>query len=88
LDYFKTGKNRIDFLQASYMVLVSVYPCITGYVYLLGTQILWPLDYRFALKTIFVVDPLYTIPLVIALIWYGKQKMLHFAKKHNQRPIH
>jgi inner membrane protein len=56
------------------MVLVSVYPCITGYVYLLGTQILWPLDYRFALKTIFVVDPLYTIPLVIALIMVWKTK--------------
>jgi inner membrane protein len=45
-----------------------------------GTQILWPLDYRFALKTIFVVDPLYTI-LVIALIMVWKQKMLHL-KKH------
>jgi inner membrane protein len=46
---FQNWKNKIDF-QASYMVLVSVYPCIIRYVYLLGTQILWPLDYRFALK--------------------------------------
>ncbi len=33
-----------------------------------GTQILWPLPDRFALKTIFVIDPLYTVPLLIALI--------------------
>jgi inner membrane protein len=48
LDYFKTGK-RIDFLHASHMALGVCYPCIR-YVYLLGTQILWPLDYGFALK--------------------------------------
>ncbi|HEU0136790.1 MAG TPA: metal-dependent hydrolase [Flavobacterium sp.] len=29
-----------------------------------GTQLLWPLPHRFALKTIFVVDPLYTLPLL------------------------
>lgn len=33
-----------------------------------GTQILWPLPERFALKTIFVIDPLYSIPLLISLI--------------------
>jgi inner membrane protein len=46
-----------------------------------GTQILWPLDYRFALKTIFVVDPLYTIPLVIALIMARKTKDVVLRKK-------
>ncbi len=34
-----------------------------------GTQILWPLPDRFALKTIFVIDPLYTIPLLISLLY-------------------
>ena len=34
-----------------------------------GTQMLWPLDYRIALKSIFVIDPLYTLPLTICLIW-------------------
>jgi inner membrane protein len=33
-----------------------------------GTQLFWPLDYRIAWNTIFVVDPLYTLPLLIAVI--------------------
>jgi inner membrane protein len=63
------------------MVLVSVYPCITGYVYLLGDTILWPLDYRFALKQS-LLDPLYTIPLVIALIMVWKTKDAALHKKY------
>lgn len=35
-----------------------------------GTQLFWPFsDYRVAFKSIFVVDPLYTLPLLITLIW-------------------
>jgi inner membrane protein len=34
-----------------------------------GTQLLWPLDLRIAYKNIFVIDPLYTIPFMICLIW-------------------
>ncbi len=34
-----------------------------------GTQLLWPLNYRIAFKSIFVIDPLYTVPLTICLIW-------------------
>lgn len=33
-----------------------------------GTQLFWPLDLRLAFKTIFVVDPLYTLPFLIFLI--------------------
>ncbi|WP_339627013.1 metal-dependent hydrolase [uncultured Winogradskyella sp.] len=33
-----------------------------------GTQLFWPLDIRLAFKTIFVVDPLYTVPFLIFLI--------------------
>lgn len=34
-----------------------------------GTQFFWPFsDYRVALNTIFVIDPLYTVPLVISVI--------------------
>jgi inner membrane protein len=39
-----------------------------------GTQILWPLPDRFALKTIFVIDPLYTFPLLISLIYVFRTK--------------
>ena len=35
-----------------------------------GTQLLWPFsNVRIAFKSIFVVDPLYTLPLFICLIW-------------------
>lgn len=34
-----------------------------------GTQLFWPFDYRVAIKSIFVIDPLYTLPLTICLIW-------------------
>jgi len=33
-----------------------------------GTRVLWPLDYPFAFKSIFVVDPLYTIPFAYFLL--------------------
>lgn len=34
-----------------------------------GTQLFWPIDYRIAFKSIFVIDPLYTLPLTICLVW-------------------
>lgn len=35
-----------------------------------GTQLFWPFsDERVAFKSIFVIDPLYTVPLLICLIW-------------------
>lgn len=34
-----------------------------------GTQIFWPLDYLVAFKSIFVIDPLYTLPLFVCLVW-------------------
>lgn len=34
-----------------------------------GTQLFWPLDLRMAYKNIFVIDPLYTIPFMVFLIW-------------------
>lgn len=33
-----------------------------------GTQLFWPLDLRLAFKTIFVIDPLYTLPFLVFLI--------------------
>jgi len=33
-----------------------------------GTQFFWPLDYRISFNTVFVVDPLYTIPFGICLL--------------------
>jgi inner membrane protein len=33
-----------------------------------GTQFLWPLDYRITFNTVFVIDPLYTIPFGLCLL--------------------
>lgn len=39
-----------------------------------GTQLLWPLDYKFSYNNIFVVDPLYTLPFLAFLIFAMVQK--------------
>jgi inner membrane protein len=39
-----------------------------------GTQLFWPMDYRMAFKTIFVIDPLYTLPLMVFLVLAAFQK--------------
>ena len=33
-----------------------------------GTQFLWPFDYRITFNTVFVIDPLYTVPFMICLL--------------------
>lgn len=67
--------------------LLLVFSCLFTHVLLdaftsWGTQILWPLPYRFALKTIFVIDPLYTVPLLISLIYVFKNKSVLLRKKY------
>ena len=39
-----------------------------------GTQLFWPLDIRLAFKSIFVIDPLYTLPFLIFLILAMRRK--------------
>jgi inner membrane protein len=34
-----------------------------------GTTLLWPIDYKVAYNNIFIVDPLYTIPFMVCVIW-------------------
>ncbi|HBD25549.1 metal-dependent hydrolase [Flavobacterium sp.] len=79
----KIEKNKISFKSASLLA----FWCLTTHVLLdlftsWGTQILWPFDYRFALKTIFVIDPLYTIPLLISLIFVWKNKDSQIRRKY------
>lgn len=52
-----------------------------------GTQIFWPIEHRIALKTIFVVDPLYTIPLLVGLVYVWKSKSLEKRKKYLYRGL-
>lgn len=79
----KIERNKINFIQASGMVFWCLFTHVLLDIFTSwGTRILWPLDYRFALKTIFVIDPLYTIPLVISLIMVWKTKDIILRKKY------
>ena len=46
-----------------------------------GTQLLWPLDTKFAYNNIFVVDPLYTLPLIICCILALRKKKADPARR-------
>lgn len=39
-----------------------------------GTQLFWPLDIRLAFKSVFVIDPLYTLPFIIFVILAMRRK--------------
>ncbi len=47
-----------------------------------GTQLLWPHPYRFEFNTIFVVDPLFTLPMLVTTIWL-MFKRRDAASRHN-----
>lgn len=85
----KIERERINFKSASNMV----FWCLLTHVLLdmftsWGTQIFWPSTHRIALKTIFVVDPLYTIPLLISLVVAWRKPLFSMRKKHVLRGIY
>lgn len=50
-----------------------------------GTQLFWPLEQRLAFKTIFVIDPLYTLPFLVFLVLAMRQKRVSLKRKrYNQ----
>ncbi|MFA9188399.1 metal-dependent hydrolase [Flavobacterium sp. FBOR7N2.3] len=78
----KMERDKINFGSATKMV----FWCLLTHVLLdlftsWGTQVFWPLPDRIALKTIFVIDPLYTIPLLICLILAWRKKDDFFSRK-------
>lgn len=46
-----------------------------------GTQLLWPSEWRIAIQSIFVIDPLYTLPFLICLI------VVSFLKRTNPKRL-
>jgi inner membrane protein len=46
-----------------------------------GTQLLWPLEWRIAIQSIFVIDPLYTLPFLLCLI------VVLFLKRNNPKRL-
>ena len=79
----KIEKERTLFLKATIMVFWCLFThAILDMFTSWGTQVLWPLQHRFAFKTIFVIDPLYTAPLIIFLIVIWKSKDAIQRKKY------
>jgi inner membrane protein len=85
----KIEKGRISLSNASTLA----FWCLLTHVMLdmftsWGTQVFWPLNYFIAFKTIFVVDPLYTVPLLICLITAWRKPDFAFRKKYVLRGVY
>lgn len=50
-----------------------------------GTQLFWPFDLRIAFKSIFVIDPLYTLPFLLCLIIASRYKRTSNKRKKINR---
>lgn len=55
--------NRVAVLSISVLVTHTLLDAMTTY----GTQLLWPIEGYFEVSNIFIIDPLYTLPLIIAI---------------------
>lgn len=67
------------FLVWSTHVLID---CFTVY----GTSVLWPFsDYRVAFNNFFIIDPLFTLPLVVSLIWLAFYPTYRTKKQQQKR---
>ncbi len=84
----KIEKHKISFKKASWMAFWGLFTHVLLDLFTSwGTQVLWPLETRFAFKTIFVIDPLYTVPLLISLIFVWRNKDHLLRMKHVKRGL-
>jgi inner membrane protein len=62
-------RNSIHFKEASIFVFLALQThALLDLFTTWGTQLFWPLETRFSLQSIFVIDPLYTLPFLICLV--------------------
>jgi inner membrane protein len=62
-------KNQVSFAEAAWFVFLGLQThALLDLFTTWGTQLLWPLETRFSLQSIFVIDPLYTLPFLLCLI--------------------
>lgn len=73
---FSQGKSTPNFwqwLSCTWLVLIT-HPLLDGFT-IYGTQLLWPLPSTpVAWGSIFIIDPLYTLPLLVGVIVAWKQR--------------
>lgn len=82
-------KGTISFKRATNMA----FWCLLTHVLLdlftsWGTQVFWPLPDRIALKTIFVIDPLYTLPLLVSLLLAWRKPAFPLRRKYILRGMY
>jgi len=79
----KAEANQWQWTQLAFWCFLThpLLDCFTTW----GTQLFWPLEHRVAIKSIFVVDPLYTIPFLIFTVWLMfKKRQDPFRTKLNK----
>ena len=55
--------RRVFFLTVSVLVTHTLLDAMTTY----GTQLIWPFEGYFELRNVFIIDPLYTLPLLLGI---------------------
>ncbi|HRN97850.1 MAG TPA: metal-dependent hydrolase [Flavobacterium sp.] len=65
----KLEKGKIQYIPALKMTFLCLvtHPILDAFT-TWGTQLFWPLEQRLDFKTIFVIDPLYTLPFLYCLV--------------------
>ena len=62
-------KKEVSFKEATLFTYLALQThALLDFFTTWGTQLLWPLEQRFSLQSIFVIDPLYTVPFLFCLI--------------------
>lgn len=76
----QTSEHKIRWLLLVFLCL-STHAILDSFT-VYGTQLMWPLtEYPFGVSNLFIIDPLYTVPLLIGFIWASlplKNKPLAF----------
>ena len=77
LGYFSWAKG-VSFtrLSTAIFLILSTHALLDSFT-VYGTQLLWPLtDYPFGISSVFIIDPAYTLPLLISLV------LISFIRNH------
>lgn len=84
--YFVEKKNGVTYKEAYGLFFLGFFThAILDVFTTWGTQVFWPIDYSFAFKSIFVIDPLYTLPFIYFLIRSMREKKDMKRRMHFNR---
>ena len=79
----KSGATYADWSWLMFWGLVT-HPILDAFT-TWGTQFFWPFEFRLAFQSIFVIDPLYTVPFLVCLLLAMRQKRTSSRRKfYNQ----